>query len=159
MFRSVPIATVRIKALDPLPSTASGYRRDTVTLGWEDRIRIRARRTSDSGFEFATTLDRGTVLADGDRLVVDAAQLIVDVRERLEPVFVIRPASAEQSALFGYHIGNSHQPMMLAADGIVCAALPGMEQVLAYHSIPFTRELRAFTPVNQIPDHRHALGA
>ena len=39
------------------------------------------------------------------------------------------------------------------ADAIVCPDVPGMEQVLTYHVIPFTREQRAFTPVSQAPGH------
>ncbi len=43
-------------------------------------------------------------------------------------------------ALFAYHIGNSHQPVMIADDAIVCPDALGMEQVLTYHAIPFLRE-------------------
>jgi len=30
-----------------------------------------------------------------------------------------------------------------------------MEQVLAYHGIPYERETRPFTPLGQIPGHLH----
>ena len=70
-----------------------------------------------------------------------------------ERVLVVRPTTTTEWALWSYHIGNSHQPLMIAADVIVCADLPGMEQVLTYHAIPFAREQRAFTPVSQAPGH------
>jgi urease accessory protein len=156
VFNFLPVAK-DVHRLDALPGTAGGYRHDTVTLGWEDRVKARARRTSDLGFEFATTLPRGTVLREGDCFAFDVPPVVVSVVERAEPVFVIRPETPGDWALFAYHIGNSHQPLMLADDAIVCAEVPGMEQVLLYHSIPFSREVRPFTPIGQIPDHQHQL--
>ena len=64
-----------------------------------------------------------------------------------------RAASAAQAARWAYYIGNSHQPLMIADDALVCADVPGMEQVLTWHAIPFTREQRAFTPESQGPEH------
>jgi urease accessory protein UreE len=109
------------------------------------------------GFEFATALARGTVLRAGDCFIFDAARLVVRVVERAESVFVIRPQTQREWALFGYHIGNSHQPIMLLDDEIVCADVPGMEQVLTYHAIPFSRSDRGFTPVGLVLDHQHQL--
>jgi urease accessory protein UreE len=156
VFTSLPVAR-EIYRSDALPGAAIPYARDTVTLGWDDRVKGRARRRSDLGFEFATTLARGTVLRQGDCFVFAVPPLIVCVMERAEPVFVIRPETHREWALFAYHIGNSHQPVMIAGDTIVCADVPGAEQVLSYHGIPFSREVRPFTPVGQIPEHQHQL--
>jgi urease accessory protein len=154
VLRSLPVAHTSCRE-ETVPSTASGYERDTVTLGWEERLRARARRVSDRGFEFATVLERGQVLRDGDCFVFDCPGRVVRVVEQAEPVFVIRPCTACEGALFSYHIGNSHQPLMLVDGEVVCPDVPGMEQVLNYHRIPFVREHRPFTPIGQIPDHRH----
>jgi len=155
VFRSLPVAHER-HAADSLPVRARAYARDTVTLGWEERLKTRGRRRSDRGIEFGTALPRGTVLRAGDCLILDHPALVVCVIEREEPVLIVRPAGAPDWALVAYHIGNSHQPLMIAADGLVCPDGPGMEQVLAYHRIPFTRELRAFTPVGDVARHQHA---
>ena len=156
VFKSLPVAK-ELHQAEALPIEASAHPRDTVTLGWEDRLKGRARRRSDLGFEFATTLARGTILRQGDCFIFDVPPLIVGVIERAEPVFVIRPGTHREWALFAYHIGNSHQPVMIADDAIVCADAPGMEQVLTYHGIPFVRQVRPFTPVGQIPEHQHQL--
>jgi urease accessory protein len=156
VFRSLPIAK-EIHRSDALTGAITRYARDTVTLGWEDRVKGRARRRSDLGFEFATTLARGTVLRQDDCFVFEVPRLVVCVMERPEPVFVIRPETRREWGLFAYHIGNSHQPVMIADDAIVCADGPGMEQVLTYHGIPFSRDVRPFTPVGQIPEHQHQL--
>ena len=154
MFTSIPTAR-DLTTLDAIPARAAGYPRDTVTLGWEERVKARARRRSDGGLEFATTLARGTVLRDGDCFVFDTPPVIVRVVESAEPVLVIRPETPADWALFAYHIGNSHQPMMVDGAGIVCPDYLGMSQVLEYYGIAFTREERPFTPIGQIPGHRH----
>jgi urease accessory protein len=154
LFKHGPIVSV-VHREDTLPEPARAFARDAITLGWEDRLKARARRLSDAGHEFATTLPRGTVLRAGDVLAVDELALAVVVVELEEPVFVVKPKDAAEWGLFGYYIGNSHQPMMIASDAIVCADLPGMQQVLEQYSIPFERAVRAFTPVTGAIDHRH----
>lgn len=153
VFKSLPVACQVLRAL---PDAAAAYARDSITLGWEERRRARGRRRSDRGFEFGTALERGTVLRAGDWLVIEAAETAIEVRERPESVFVITPRTPCESALFGYHIGNSHQPVMVTDTAIVCLDLPGMAEVLAYHRIPFARAVRPFTPVGlDGPAHRH----
>lgn len=154
VFRSLPVAR-SVCAADDLPDAAREYGRDTITLGWEDRMKARGRRRTDGGVEFGTTLPRGTVLRDGDCLVVDQDRLIVTVITLDEPVFVITPASPAEWGRFAYHIGNSHQPLMITDREIVCPEVPGMEQVLGYHRIPYIRGMRAFTPLTQVPAHQH----
>jgi urease accessory protein len=128
-----------------------------VTLGWEERLRARARRRSDRGFEFATALPRGTVLQEDDCFVFDAQRIVVRVVEREEPMLVVRPKDHREWGVFAYHIGNSHQPVMIVDDAIVCPDALGMDELLKYHAIPFFREHRRFTPLGQISDHHHQL--
>jgi urease accessory protein len=152
LFRSVPVADAVFR-IERLPAALTDCPRDEVTLGWEDRLKGRARRRTDGGVEFGTALARGTVLREGDCLALEQPPLLIVVREAAEAVLVVRPDAPDQAALWAYHIGNSHQPLMIDDGLLVCPDLPGMEQVLAYHAIPFTREMRAFTPVSQAPGH------
>jgi urease accessory protein len=154
VFKSLPVA-IDVHRLDALPARAEGYRRDRVALGWEERLKGRGRRVSAEGLEFGTTLPRGTILRGGDCLVLDGPRAVVVVIERAEPVFVIDPGSAAEWGRIAYHIGNNHQPMMIATEGIVCPDVPGMEMLLAQHQIVFSRALRPFTPIGLSPDHRH----
>jgi urease accessory protein len=136
-----------------LPAALAEYRRDSVTLGWEERLKARARRRTDAGVEFGTALPRGTVLREGDCLVLDDPPLLVVVHASLDPVLVVTPSGAAQFALWAYHIGNSHQPVMITDQQLICPDVTGMQQVLDYHAIPFTRDRRPFTPVSQAPGH------
>ena len=154
LLNPLPVARDVYRA-EALPQSAAGYRRDTITLGWEERSKTRARRVSDAGFEFGTVLPRGTLLRAGDCLIADDSKTIITVMEREEAVLVVEPASQTESSVFAYHIGNSHQPMMLHGTAIVCPDLPGVRQVLEYHRISFSQARRPFTPLGLVPDHRH----
>jgi len=138
-----------------LPEPVRGFGRDTVTLGWEERSRAHALRRTDNGVEFGTSLPRGTVLRGGDCLVLDDERLVVAVAERLEQVFLVEPRSASEWALFAYHIGNRHQPLMITDEALVCPDAPGVEQVLQQHQMPYTRATRTFTPATAVAGHSH----
>ena len=153
-FKSLPIARTIYRA-ESLPAAARAYAADTVTLGWEERLRTRGRRMSDGGIMFGTTLARGTVLRGGDCFVLDPISTVVTVLEMPEAVFVVAPRTPSEWALFAYHIGNGHQPMMVTDEAIICADLPGMKETLDYHRIPFTRRVQPFTPVVDAPAHTH----
>src|SRR5258708_20103057 len=97
---------------DALPQAARGYARDTITLGWEDRVHVHGRRRSDGGVEFGTALPRGTILRGGDSLVVHDARTVVTVVERPEPVFVLEPHTPQHWGFFPYHIANRPPPLI-----------------------------------------------
>ena len=133
----------------------SGFARDTVTLGWEDRTHVHGRRRTDGGVEFGTSLPRGTVLRAGDCFVLDEVQRVVAVVERPEPVFLIEPRSAPEWGLFAYHIGNRHQPLMITDRVLVCPDAAGVEQLLQQHRMPYTRAMQPFTPAATVAGHQH----
>jgi len=145
----------RVFREDELPASTGDYARDRVTLGWEDRTSVHGRRRTEGGVDFGTSLPRGTVLRQGHCLVLDAERVVVAVVEREEAVFVVEPRSASEWALFAYHIGNRHQPLMITDAALVCPDLAGVEQMLQRHRMPYARALRAFTPVATAAGHHH----
>ena len=138
-----------------VPETALGYARDTITLGWEDRTHVHGRRRTEGGVEFGTALPRGTVLRTGDCFVLDDERRVVMVVERPEAVFVIEPRSAPEWALFAYHIGNRHQPLMVTDQALVCPDVPGVERLLQQHKMPYARATMPFTPAATVAAHQH----
>jgi urease accessory protein UreE len=156
LFKSVPVVK-QIERYDRLSGDARQFDQDSVTLGWEERLRVRARRRADGGFAFATALPRGTILRQDDCFVFEAERTVVRVAELDEPMLVVRPVTSREWGLFAYHIGNSHQPMMITDDAMVCPDALGMDQILTFHAIPFVRERRPFTPLGQISDHQHSM--
>ena len=138
---------------DTLPATARGYAQDTITLGWDDRLRVRGRRRSDGGVTFGLSLPRGTILRGGDCLVLDEVETVVVVVEQPEPVFLIEPHTPQEWGLYAYHIGNRHQPLMITETGIVCPDVAGVEQLLEQQHIPFARTTLPFTPAVSGANH------
>jgi urease accessory protein len=145
----------RVFKASELPDTCRDYSRDTVTLGWEDRTHGHGRRRTDGGVEFGASLPRGTVLREGDCLVLEAERLVVTVVERAEPVFVVEPRSAPEWGLFAYHIGNRHQPVMVTDRALVCPDVPGVELLLQQHHMPYRRATLPFTPAASVATHQH----
>jgi urease accessory protein len=145
----------RVYKESELPEWARPYARDTVTLGWEQRTHVHGRRATDGGVEFGTSLPRGTQLRSGDCLLLDEAHVVAAIVERAEPVFVITPGTPYEWALYAYHIGNRHQPIMFTADAIVCPDAPGVEPLLQQHQMPFTRATMPFTPIAAFAGHQH----
>jgi urease accessory protein len=152
MFRTLPIVE-RIHRDGEIPATAADYQRDTMTLGWEERVKTRGRRQADGGAEFGLSLPRGTILVAGDCLIVERHRLIVAVIERSEVVFIVTPRTPTEWGVFGYHIGNGHHPVMITDRGLVCPDMPGVESLLQYNQIPYERGLRAFTPLASVRTH------
>jgi urease accessory protein len=145
-LRSIAVAT-DVTRRGALSEKARTYRVETLTVGWEERQRTRARRRTDQGTEFATALPRGTVLRGEDCLVIDDQLLVVEILECAEPVLVVEPRTPREWALAGYSIGNSHQPVMLTGTTILCPDTPGMDEYLERSGILFTRAMMPFTPV------------
>jgi urease accessory protein UreE len=140
---------------EDLPAAVRDYARATITLGWQERLRVRGRRFTDAGAEFGSALPRGTVLHGGDCFVLDALRTIVQVAEPAEAVFVIEPRTPPEWGLIAYQIGNRHQPIMITDRAIVCPDVAGMERLLRQHDIRFVRALMPFTPATSVPDHGH----
>ena len=157
LFTSLPVVQEVVR-VDQLPGPLRSRPRDTITLGWEARLRTRGRRRSDAGLEFATALPRATVLREGDCFVVD--EVIVEVIERSEAVLVVQPRTPDEWGLFAYHIGNSHQPLMITEDALVLSADgPGVRQVLDHYAIPYSEGHRPFTPLGFNAGHEHMPGS
>jgi urease accessory protein len=145
----------RVYRLTDLPAASAAYARDAITLGWEDRTHVHGKRRSANGVEFGLSLRRGTVLHAGDCFVLDDEQVVVVVAEHAESVFVVEPGSAPEWALFAYQIGNRHHPVMITDHSLVCPDMPGVEQMLQQHHIPYTRATRPFTPTAAGAGHHH----
>jgi urease accessory protein len=143
---------IPISALDVRDSS---YRRDTITLTWEARRQGHGRRTSDSGIEFAISLPGGTVLKEGDCLILDAAETVVVVREALEPVYVLRPKTPQEWAYYAYQIGNRHQSVMIGESEVICLQNPAVRSLFDQLHVTYTADERPFTAALAVIGHSH----
>ena len=79
----------------------------TLTLPFALRQKSRLLVRLDDGEEAGLFLPRGTVLADGDRLLADDGR-IVRVLAAREDVYEVRPTAECSLVQAAYHLGNRH---------------------------------------------------
>jgi len=131
-----------------------GFQHDTLTLTWEERRRGHGRRRTDSGTEFAISLPSGALLKENDCLVLESERTIVTVRESFEPVYVIRPQRPQDWAFYAYHVGNRHQPVMIADSELIFLRTPAVKSLLEHLRVPYSESERPFTAALANPGHQ-----
>lgn len=136
------------------PQHAS-FRRDTLTLTWDDRRQGHGKRRSDGGTEFAISLPNGTILKNGDCFILADSDTIIEVREASEPVYVIRPKTPQEWAYYAYHVGNRHQQVMIGASELIFPKSPAVRSLLEQLHADFTSDERHFTAALAQSGHSH----
>jgi urease accessory protein len=145
----------QVRPISKLGSEYTTYRRDTITLAWEDRRQGHGRRKSDSGIEFAISLPDGTVLKSGDCFVLEAERAIVAVQEAVQPVYVIRPKTPQEWAYYAYHVGNRHQSVMIGESELIFLENPAVRSLLDQLHVHYTADARPFTAALANIGHSH----
>ncbi len=128
-----------------IPSRYEGYRRETLTLTWEERRQGHGRRRSDAGLEFAISLPGGTILKEGDCMILEQERAIVRIQEAREPVYVVHPKTHQDWAYYAYHAGNRHQQVMIGETELIFLQNPAVRSLLEQLNVPFETSERAFT--------------
>jgi urease accessory protein len=131
------------------------YRRDTLTLTWQDRRQGHGRRQSDGGLAFAISLPNGTVLKGGDCMILEQERTIVKVDEAAEPVYVVRPKTPQDWAYFAYHVGNRHQEVMIGESELIFLQNPAVRSLLEQLHAYFETGERSFTAALVNVGHFH----
>jgi urease accessory protein len=121
------------------------YRRDTLTLGWEERRQGHGKRRSDGGLEFAISLPSGSVLKAGDCMILAPEQTIVTVKEAPEPVYIVKPRTPQEWAYYAYHVGNRHQQVMIGDTELIFLQNPAVRSLLEQLHVHFDSDTRPFT--------------
>jgi urease accessory protein len=133
---------VQTHAVDP---QYNGYRRDTLTLKWDERRQGHGRRRSDTGVEFAISLPGGTILKEGDNLILEQEKTIVRIREASEPVYIVRPRTPQEWAYYSYHVGNRHQEVMIGDTELIFLQNPAVRSLLEQLHVHYETGQREFT--------------
>jgi urease accessory protein len=133
----------------------AAYKRDKITLTWDDRRQGHGRRQSDSGVEFAISLPAGTILKNGDCFILDLERTIVAVEEAVEPVLVIRPKTSQEWAYYAYQVGNRHQSVMIGESELIFLQNPAVRSLLDQLHVPYSTDARPFTAALANIGHSH----
>jgi urease accessory protein len=128
---------------------------DTLTLPWEERCRSHGRRKTDQGREFALALPSGSILRQGDKLLLASEQCQVQVQEASESVLILTPQSPWDWAWLAYQIGNRHLPLMIADFELICVTDPAAEHLFQQLGVTYEVGERPFTPAIPQSGHTH----
>jgi urease accessory protein len=90
---------------------------DSVSLDFDSRHRRRVMLRTVAGNELLLDLAQTVRLRDGDGLLV-AADRVIRVRSKPEPLMEIHAADAAALVRIAWHLGNRHLPAQLLADRI-----------------------------------------
>ena len=131
------------------------WKRDTITLPWEERCKSHSKRTSDGGLVFGSSLPAGTVLMEKNCFVLEPEQTVVQVIESPEPVYLLSPRTPHEWAYWAYQIGNRHQALMIEDEHLVCLQEPGVKILLEQLRIPFALAQHPFTQAVRVTGHSH----
>lgn len=144
-----------IQTLDELNPKYSSWKRETLTLSWEERRKSHGKRTSDNGISFGISFPSGTLLRDGDCLLLESAQTIIIIREAIEEVYVLKPESSKEFAYLAYQVGNRHQALMITDNELICLQEIAIKGLLDQLEVNYTCQLRPFTGVLNVSSHSH----
>ncbi|HSM82673.1 MAG TPA: urease accessory protein UreE [Nodosilinea sp.] len=118
----------------------------TLSLTASDRARSRHRFTTDDGRPLYLNLPRGTVLRGGD-LLGGAAEGLIRVVAKPEPVVVVTAEASLDLVRAAYHLGNRHVSLELAADSLKLEPDPVLEAMLTQlGGLALTSDTRPFEP-------------
>ena len=145
----------QIVSVGQIGARYDGYRRDTITLTWEERRQGHGRRQSDAGLEFAISLPGGTILKEGDCMILEPERTTVRICEAPEPVYVVRPKTPHDWAYYAYHVGNRHQQVMIGETELVFLQNPAVRSLLEQLHVPFETDRRPFTAALANVGHGH----
>lgn len=122
----------------------------SLTLSFDRRRRSRLRARLDGGEEVAVVLPRGTVLSDGDVLVLSDERL---VRVQAAAEVLSRATSTDPLLLAraAYHLGNRHVPVQVGGgflayqhDHVLDDMVRGLGLAVAAVEAPFEPESGAY---------------
>ena len=134
---------------------------DTVTLPFEVRQKGRFKAVSENGCELGVFLERGQVLADGDKLQAEDGRIFAVVAK---PENVVA-AHADDWASFAracYHLGNRHVTLQLGErwlrfqpDHVLEHLAEHLGLRLTTEDAPFHPEAGAYHGHAHSPEHSH----
>ena len=145
----------KISSLTTLDPRYADFRCDSLTLTWEERRQGHGKRRSEGGLEFAISIPGGSVLKNGDCLVLEPKRTIVQVREAAEAVYIVRPKTPQQWAYYAYQVGNRHQQVMIGESELIFLQNPAVRSLLEQLHCPFESDVRPFTAALANVGHSH----
>ena len=97
-------------------TTSQNKPNTTVTLVRDQREKSRLKVTLDDGREAGLFFEKGTSFQDGDLIISDDGEVLVEIKAADETVSSIYCDDPLQLARVCYHLGNRHIPLQIDKD-------------------------------------------
>lgn len=126
-----------------------------VSLPHEKRVKARVRVTLQDGRDAGIFLDRGEVLAAGDKLVSDEG-IVVEVVEEKELVSVVKIENPLLLAKACYHLGNRHVQLQILENQLLYLHDHVLDDMLRKQGYSVYSETLPFNPESGSHGHSHS---
>lgn len=128
----------------------------TLSLTAEERRRSRYQFTLDQGNPVSLQLPRGTVLEDGDVLVLEGSNNLIRVVAKSEPVMTVTAQNGLALIRAAYHLGNRHVPLEITPSYLRFSPDPVLKNMLEQLGLKISEELTPFYPEKGAYLHHHS---
>lgn len=91
-------------------------------------------------------LPRGEILLDGDRLLAETGEIILEVMAKEETVMTVKGTNQLDLLKAAYHLGNRHVPLEIKSDYLRLARDPVLNSMLEQLGLTVTTEIAPFYP-------------
>ena len=88
-------------------------------------------------------------------MILEPERTIVRISEALEPVYIVRPKTAQDWAYYAYHVGNRHQEVMIGETELIFLQNPAVRSLLDQLHAHFETGIRPFTAALVNVGHFH----
>jgi urease accessory protein len=155
MADRLPCATAIVRK----PAVKADRVADRVALDHAARTRAEAVLTAQGGLTFATGLENGAVLNDGDALKLEDGRLI-EVQAAPEPLIEVRAENPLRLMRLAWHLGGSHASVEITPEAIFFADDPVLVELARGQGCTATPVSRPFRPERAVAhdcghDHGH----
>ncbi|MBN9450581.1 MAG: urease accessory protein UreE [Bosea sp.] len=127
---------------------------DTLPLGHRDRAINGVTARATGGLEFAISLDKATVLNDGDALKLEDGTL-VQIKAAPESLLEIRAEKPLRLVRLAWHLGGHHVPAEMTSDALYVPNDAALGELVRGQGCSMTVVERPFQPEAEVHHHAH----
>lgn len=124
-----------------------------IELDWEELNKRILRKTTTTGREVAIVLDEQG-LRYGDVLFQNDTSTIA-VRTKLEPAYVIKPATIAEMGKVAFELGNRHTPCIIEDDEIIVRYDRTLEVIFRETGVAYVEAKKRFNEPFKYKGHHH----
>ncbi|WP_209124851.1 urease accessory protein UreE [Alkalihalobacillus sp. BA299] len=125
-----------------------------IEVDWEELNKRILRKETDKGREIAIRLAGDAHLHFGD-IVYQNEGVVIAIRTKLEPAYVITPKSMNEMGKVAFELGNRHTPSLISDTEIVVRFDETLESIFLEAGVTYEKKERRFEKPFKYKGHHH----